>query len=168
MRAFAYAAILLWVNLYIARDFFSAHTAYMNSMHGFWAAIAKRAGAGWWWPMWWPYWDCGIPFEAAYAPLVPGLTSLWAAVGRISLDQAFGCVTGFFYCLGPMALFAMAWGLTRKAGASFLAGLFYSLTSSTQWVAPDNDFHLDRIWEARRLFLAAVWDEVSASAQFSA
>ncbi|HKE28401.1 MAG TPA: hypothetical protein VKB88_38895 [Bryobacteraceae bacterium] len=159
VRAFACAAVLLWVNLYIARDFFSAHTAYMNSMHGFWAAMAKRAGAGWWRPMWWPYWDCGIPFEAAYAPLVPGLTALWAALGRISHDQAFGCVTGFFYCLGPLALFAMAWGITRAAGASFFAGLFYSLTSVTQWAAPDGQFHLDKIFEARRLFLASAWDE---------
>ena len=159
LRVFGYAAILLWVNLYIARDFFSAHTAYMNSMHGFWAAMAKRGGAGWWRPMWWPYWDCGIPFEAAYAPLVPGLTALWAALGRISQDQAFGCVTGFFYILGPLALFTMAWGMTRSAGASFFAGLFYSLTSVTQWATPDGDFRLDKIWEARRLFLTAAWDE---------
>lgn len=159
LRVLGYAAILLWVNLYIARDFFSAHTAYMNSMHGFWAAIAKHGGSGWWRPMWWPYWDCGIPFEAAYAPLVPGLTALWAAAGKISHDQAFGCVTGFFYILGPLALFAMAWGMTRAAGASFFAGLFYSLTAVTQWATPDGDFHLDRIWDARRLFLSAAWDE---------
>src|SRR5215469_9777138 len=159
VRVVCYAAVLLWVNLYIARDFFSAHTAYMNSMHGFWAAMAKRAGAGWWRPMWWPYWDCGIPFEAAYALLVPGLTALWAALGKIPHDQAFGCVTGFFYCLGPLALFAMAWGMTRAAGASFFAGLVYSLTALTQWVTPDGDFHLSKIWDARRLFLVAAWDE---------
>jgi len=159
LRAACYAAVLLWINLYIARDFFTAHTAFMNSMHGFWAAMARRGGNGWLVPSWWPYWDCGIPFEAAYPPLVPALTAAWAALGSISHDQAFGCVTGFFYCLGPLALFLMAWGLTRAPGAAFFAALFYSLTSATQLVSPDADFRLDKIWEARRLFLAAVWDE---------
>ena len=41
-QAAAFAATLLWVNGYICRDFFSAPTAYMNSMHGFWIALAKR------------------------------------------------------------------------------------------------------------------------------
>src|SRR5215469_18087372 len=92
--AAGYAAILLWVNWYVARDFFTAHTAWMNSMHGFWTAIAKHAGAGWWKPTWWPYWDCGIPFEATYAPLIPGLTAAWSALAHIPPEQAFGAVTG--------------------------------------------------------------------------
>ena len=85
LRAAAYVAILLWVNIYIARDFFSGHTAYMNSMHGFWIAMAKRGAGAWFHPAWWPYWDCGIPFEAAYAPLVPWLTAAWAATSRTPL-----------------------------------------------------------------------------------
>jgi hypothetical protein len=58
-----YAAALLWINAYICRDLFRASTTYMNSMHGFWTAIAKLGGDGWFHPAWWPYWDCGIPFE---------------------------------------------------------------------------------------------------------
>jgi len=123
---------LVWINVYIARDFFAAHTAHMNSMHGFWIAMAKRAGSGWFHPSWWPYWDCGIPFEAAYQPLVPALTAAWVALGSIPHDQAFGCVSGFFYCLAPISLFAMGWTLTRQAGTTFMAALFYSLTSITQ------------------------------------
>src|SRR5215469_9019927 len=52
--AACYCAILVWINVYIARDFFAAHTAHMNSMHGFWIAMAKRAGSGWFHPTWWP------------------------------------------------------------------------------------------------------------------
>jgi hypothetical protein len=159
LRAACYAAVLFWINLYIARDFFSAHTAFMNSMQGFWIAMAKRGGSGWFWPAWWPYWDCGIPFEAAYPPLVPALTAAWAALASIPHDQAYGCISGFFYCLGPLALFLMAWGVTRAPGASFFAALFYSLTSATQLIIPEAGFHRDEFWEARRLFLAAVWDE---------
>ena len=157
--AAGYAAVLLWVNWYVARDFFTAHTAWMNSMHGFWTAIAKHAGTGWWKPEWWPYWDCGIPFEATYAPLVPGLTAAWSALAHMPQEQAFGCVTGLFYLLGPVTLFLMAWGLTRKPGASFFAALFYSLTTPTQLIVPDGTLHLTDFWQARRLFLASVWDE---------
>jgi hypothetical protein len=159
LRAAAYAAILLWVNLYIARDFFSGHTAYMNSMHGFWIALAQRGGGAWFHPSWWPYWDCGIPFEAAYAPLVPWLTGAWAAIFRTPLDMAFSSVTGVVYCLAPISLFLMAWGLTRTAGTSFFAALFYSLASPTQLIAPDGEFRWDRIWEARRMFLVSAWDD---------
>lgn len=167
LLAACYAALLLWLNLYIARDFFTAHTAHMNSMHGFWAAIAKRGGSGWFWPTWWPYWDCGIPFEAAYAPLVPAMTAACAALGSIPYQQAFGCVTGFFYCLGPLALFLMSWQLTHRPAPSFLAALVYSLTSATQLVLPDGAFHLTDIWQARRLYLAAVWDETPHMAAVS-
>lgn len=158
LRAICYGAVLLWINLYIARDFFTAHTAHMNSMQGFWAAIAER-GSGWFRPSWWPYWDCGIPFEAAYAPLVPAMTAAWSVLARIPATQAFGCVSGFFYCLGPLALFLVSWRLTRMPGASFLAALVYSLTSTTQLLLPDNAFHLSDIWQPRRLYLVAVWDE---------
>src|SRR5215469_12776156 len=159
LRAVAYAAILLWINLYIARDFFSGHTAYMNSMHGFWIALAQRGGGAWFHPTWWRYWDCGIPFEAAYAPLVPWLTAACAAIFRTPFDVAFSSVTGVVYCLAPISLFVMAWGLTGAAGTSFIAALFYSLASPTQLIVPDGEFRWDRIWEARRLFLASAWDD---------
>ena len=158
LRAAFYITVLLWINLYIARDFFSGQTAYMNSMHGFWIAMARR-GSGWFHPAWWPYWDCGIPFEAAYAPLVPALTAAWAAVMRVSDVIAFSSVTGLAYLLAPVAIFLLAWVLTRAAGASFFAALFYSLTSPTQLLVPDGDFHWNRIWEARRMFLVAAWDD---------
>jgi len=48
--------------------------------------------------------------------------------------------------MGPVAL-------TRLAGTSFLAALFYSFTSVTQIIVPDERFQLDGIWQARRLSL---------------
>src|SRR5689334_16885206 len=96
-----YAAVLLWINAYICRDLFSASTAYMNSMHGFWTAMARFADGGWSHPMWWPYWDGGIPFEYTYAPLVPGMAAAWAAIRGIPHAAALHCVSGLFYCLGP-------------------------------------------------------------------
>ena len=45
LHAAAYTAALLWINAYICRGLFSASTAYMNSMHGFWIALAKMSSA---------------------------------------------------------------------------------------------------------------------------
>lgn len=124
LRAAIYAAILLWINLYIARNFFSGHTAYMASMHGFWIAMAERGAGAWFHPRWWPYWGCGIAFEAAYAPLVPALSSAWAALLHTAYDIAFSLITGIAYCLAPLSLFLMAWGLTRLAAPVFSPRFF--------------------------------------------
>ena len=159
LRGGAYALLLLWLNGYIARDFFSGHTAHMNSMQGFWTALAGNSPAAWLRPSWWPYWDCGIALEAAYSPLVPWLSSLWAGLLHVPPDMALSSIAGLAYVLAPLTLFAMAWGLTRAAGPSFFASLIYSLLSPSQWLVPDGDFRWARIWEARRLFLIAVWDD---------
>jgi len=152
--------ILAWINLYISRDLIFAQTAPMASMHGFWAAIARWADGSWFTPNWWPYWDCGIPFEFTYAPVVPALTALIAAVFHVTHNLAFQSVTVLAYCLTPVTLFLLAWLWTRSPGYSFLAGLFYSLTGPTRILVPDSDMFLWRfVWDARRFFLVSVWDE---------
>ena len=157
--AAVYALVLLWINAYICRELFVNQTAKMNSMHGFWMALAKLADGSWFRATWWPYWDCGVPFEFTYAPLVPAMTAAWAAVRGVPHALAFNSITGVFYCLLPVNLFLMAWLLTRAPGYSFLAGLFYSLTAPTELVLPDSNFALTHLGDARRLYLASVWDE---------
>jgi hypothetical protein len=151
--------ILLWINTYIARDLFSATTGHMGSMHGFWTAIAARAGGSWFHATWWPFWEMGIPFEFTYSPLVPALAAAIAALRGVSAGVGFHSVTGLCYILGPLTLFFAAWRLTRAPGASFVAGLLYSLTSITHWLLPDGDWAAKNFWDARRLFAMAVWDD---------
>ncbi|MEO7143259.1 MAG: hypothetical protein ABI165_07110 [Bryobacteraceae bacterium] len=158
-QAVFYAIVLLWINVYVCRELFWAQTAYMNSMHGFWIALA-RWGGGWFHATWWPYWDCGIPFEFTYAPLIPGLIGAWAALRGVPYAAALQAITGAVYCLAPLTLFAAAWLLTRAPGYSFLAALIYSLTSPSQLLLPDGTFPLDRLRDARRLILLAVWDDL--------
>ena len=80
-----YAIGLVWLNAYICRDlFFTEYTGHMNSMQGFWTAMARLATSQWWEPGWWPYWDGGMPFEFTYAPLVPGLSALWSKIAPAS------------------------------------------------------------------------------------
>ncbi|MGI8741876.1 MAG: hypothetical protein ACR2NN_04780 [Bryobacteraceae bacterium] len=154
-----YLVALLWINVYICRELFSIHAPRMNSMHGFWIALAERAGGSWFHSVWWPYWDCGIPFEFTYQPFAPGLTAAIAALRGITQVVAFEIVTGLAYCLVPVTLFLMAWLLTRAPGYSFAAALFYSLTSPTQLLAPESTFALKNFWDVRRLFVMALWDD---------
>ena len=153
-------AIVVWINVYICREMFtSPENGRMNSMHGFWMAMARLASVHWIRPSWWPFWDCGMPFEYTYAPLVPGLTAALAKISGASIALSFHRVSGFAYCLAPATLFILCWRSTRRVGASFAAAVAYSLTSPTALLAPDDHFRLSGFWDSRRLFLAAVWDE---------
>jgi hypothetical protein len=159
LSAVVYSLVLLCLNAYVCRELFVNQTAWMNSMHGFWIALAERAGDSWFHPTWWPYWDCGIPFEATYPPLIPAVTSLWSAARGVPPAVAFNVITGLVYCLGPLSLFVMIWLLTRLPGYSFAAALLYSLTAPTQILVPDAGFAWARFWDARRLCVLGVWDE---------
>src|SRR5579864_2479482 len=130
--AMVYAAIIVGINAYISHELFSAQAAHMNSMHGFWVALARRGSRVWFHSDWWPLWDCGIPIEFTYAPLIPGLTYAWSILRGITPELAFQSVTALVYCLAPLSLFLMAWLMTRAPGYSFLAALLYSLTSPSQ------------------------------------
>ena len=154
-----YALILFWINTYIARDLFYGTSAHMGSMHGFWTAIAARAGGSWFHSSWWPFWEMGIPFEYTYPPLVPGLAAAIAALRGVSPAMGYQSVTGLCYILGPLTLFFAAWRLTRAPGGSFAAALVYSLTAPTQFLLPDNEFALKNLWDSRRLFVMTVWDD---------
>ena len=138
---------------------FFGSTAHMGAMHGFWTALAARAGGSWFRATWWPYWDLGIPFEWTYPPLVPALAAAISSLRGVPMAVGFHSVTGVFYILGPLTLFVMAWRLTRATASSFLAALAYSLTSVTQLLAPDTEFALHRIWDARRWYTVAIWDD---------
>jgi hypothetical protein len=159
LRAGLYALVLLWINAYIARDMFFGSTAHMGSMHGFWTAIAARAGGSWFHATWWPFWEMGIPFEFTYPPLVPGLAAAIAALRGVAPGVGFQSVSGLFYILGPLTLFFAAWRLTRAPGPSFTAALVYSLTSITQILAPDAEFAFKSFWDCRRLSVMATWDD---------
>jgi hypothetical protein len=159
LQSLVYIALLVCVNAYICRELFYVATAHMYSMHGTWAAIAHLAEHSWFRPTWWPYWDCGIPFEFTYAPLIPALTAALASLRGIPELLAFQSVSGIGYCMVPVSLFLLAWIWTRAPGYSFGAALLYSLTSPTQLLAPDEMFSLQHFWDARRLYVVGSWDE---------
>ena len=162
-----YALLIVWINLYICRELFTTQTAYMNSMQGFWASLAKRSAVSWLHSNWWPFWDCGLPADFTYAPLIPAIAAALSSLRGITADLAIQSVSGFFYCLAPLTLFLLAWAFTRAASGSFLAALFYSLTSPTQLIVPDAEFAWKHFWDARRLYVVAVWDDTPHLAALS-
>ena len=121
--------------------------------------MARLAGEHWYRPSWWPYFDGGIPFEHIYMPLTPAFTALYANIAGCSVARAFNAITGLAYCLGPMAIFAMACVMTRSPGYSFWAALLYSLTSTAGALIPDPKFNPSLLWTSRRLYTMIVWDD---------
>jgi hypothetical protein len=156
-----YLLAIVWMNAYICRQvFFIEFTGKMNSIQGVWIAMANLAGEHWYKPTWWPHWYNGMPFEYTYAPLVPALSAAIARLSGVSAAHGFQIVSGGVYCLGPAALFLMAWQLTRRAGWSFVAAVVYSLSSASELLLPDANFGLSHLRGARRLYISFVWDEL--------
>ena len=157
---YVYFLGLAWLNLYIVRDLFAVETtARMNSMHGFWAALARLGDGSWWTPSWWRYWDGGMPFEYAYAPMVPAAAAFLARAFDISEIRAVQCVFGLILIAGPPLLFLGVWRLTNAPGWSFAAVVFYSLFSPALLLAPNDDFAFRTLLYLERFFLTIEWDE---------
>lgn len=154
------AVVIAGLNAYLIRQVcFLEFTGKTNSMQGFWIAIARLAGEHWWKPSWWPYWYGGMPFEYTYAPLVPGLMALIAKAGGVSHGQAFHIVAAVVFCVGPLAVFALAWQWCGDKRSSFIAAIAYSLTAPTELAAPDGAFAWAHVLDPRRLYLTFSWDE---------
>lgn len=153
-------ALVFGVNYYVIRDVFHViDIGHMNSMQGFWMAMARLADAQWFHPGWWPWWDSGAPFEFTYAPLTPALTALWSHFAAIPVSQAFYCVTALYYVLGPVALFAFAAWLTRSVPIATATGLIYSLLSPASLLVPDDVFRFSQLLSDRRAYLMGIWDD---------
>ena len=157
---YLYLAAVAWINFYIVRDLFTIETtARMNSMHGFWTALARLGQDSWWTPTWWPFWDGGMPFEYAYAPLIPGAAALLAKIFGTSELHALQCVFALILGLGPALLYWAVWRLTGAPGWSFAAAVAYSLLSPALLLAPNQDFSFQTLFYFERFYVTLEWDE---------
>lgn len=153
-------AALVWLNAYWCREvFFLDHFGQMQSIRGFWEALA-RLGHFYWAPQWWPYSYDGMPFEYAYPPGVPGLIAAVCKLTGWSTGRAFGVVAGFVFCIGPVALFWMAREVTQRTWWSFITALAYSLLAPAQLLVPDAEFRWRHVNDAPRVQGVIAWDEV--------
>jgi hypothetical protein len=160
-RALAlFPVLLLIVNLVIgAKLFFVEYSAYLESNEGSFIAIARQIAAHPSDLRWWPLWDCGLPFQNTYLPLLHLLVGGFSRLTGHSAALSFHQVCAAFFCLGPIFVYVLAWGMTRRPGASFIAALAYSLVSPCAWLVPVIRTDLGSAWNLRRLQILAYYGE---------
>jgi hypothetical protein len=160
LHGFAYPALILLVNLLIVnKELRIDYTAYLLSNEGTFLALAKNIAAHPTDMLWWPLWDLGLPYQNTY---LPGLHIVVAAFMRLTGHAAalsFHQVAGLFYAFGPVAVYFMAWGMTRRAGTSWFAALAYSIVSPCAWLVPAIRDDINGPWNLRRLQILAFYGE---------
>src|SRR5579871_5442558 len=138
-RSLAWPSLaLLIVNVAVAWPLF--HVEYLSQTStGEPLTLAYARYARDYWPDlgWCRFWFGGMPFQNAYVPALHLTVALFSYFCRISVGSAFHLVAGAMYSLGPVALFWLAYRLTRSTGWSFVAGLCYSLASPSAFLVPE-------------------------------
>ncbi|HTB18516.1 MAG TPA: glycosyltransferase family 39 protein, partial [Bryobacteraceae bacterium] len=135
------------------------YSAYLGSNEGSFIAIARQVATHFGDLRWWPLWDCGMPFQNTYLPLLHLFTGAFARLSGHSAALAFHQVSAAFFAIGPVCLYLMAWHLTQQPGTSFLAALAYSLVSPCAWLFPLIRLDMGSAWNLRRLNILAFYGE---------
>lgn len=150
--------LLLALNLAIAgRLFFIEYLQYVGSIEPMFFAIARTIRERWPESGWWSQSNFGYPFAYAYQPLFHHLVAACAALTGLTEARAYHVMTGVFYVLGPISLYALMLRLTRAVWVSFTAALMYSLVSPSALLIPN--VLADAGWQIRRLHVAVVYGE---------
>jgi hypothetical protein len=146
--------VILVVNLLIGGKLYSLEFSnQVGSIEGTFIAIARQIAAH---PhpgdlLWWPFWDCGLPFQNTYLPLLHLVVGAVSRLSGHSPALAYHQVAGTFFCLGPMTMCLMAWVITRRIGPSFGAALAYSIVSPSAILIPVMTRDLGSVLRLRRL-----------------
>ncbi len=147
-----FALVLFAVNASLAGRLFGIEfTAPLHSPEGSFIALVRMMLEHPRENLWWPYWDAGMPFEHTYLPLLQWMVVLFAKATSWPPALSYHAVVAFFYCLGPVLLFLMAWVMSRRPGASFASALLYSLISPSILLFPAIREDVGGLWEMRRL-----------------
>ena len=137
MRAAAFPLLIFALNCYFTRDLFRLeYSQFMGSIEAAYISISRYMIANWSDLTWFPLWYGGIPFQNSYPPLLHAIVALTSAGFGTSPARAYHVVTALFYCLGPVALYALALRLTGSRWYSFWAAWFYSIISPSLFLMP--------------------------------
>jgi hypothetical protein len=146
------AAVLLAVNIYVCRDLFRIeYLRHMWSIEASFIGISRYAMSHWRDLSWFSLWYDGIPYQNTYPPLLHLAVAFVARIGGISAAHAYHAVTAAAYCLGPVAVFALALRLSASRWAAFVAGAIYSTLSLSAWLVPAIREDLGSMFYPRRL-----------------
>jgi len=161
----AYAAVILAVNILIAGKLFSQeYSDYLSSNEGTFIAIAREIAARPGDVLWFPIWDCGLPFQNTYLPLLHMIVGAFSRLSGHSAALAFHQVCAAFYCLGPVAVLLLAYTVTKQPGTSFFGALAYSIVSPSAVLIPAITHEVGGILRLRRLHVLVAYGEGPATA----
>jgi len=154
------ALVLLGLNAYITLKLFGCeYTRSSHSIEGNFIAQSRLRAK---YPAehgWWPFWNAGMPFQNSYYPLLPATVATEAKLTGWSAARSYHVVTALLYCLGPVTMFLMAWGISLKPGYSFWAALAYSLVSPATLLFSPARQNLGSAWDAGCLHALVYWGE---------
>jgi len=145
-------ALLFGLNLLVAGKLASIeYLDAMQSIEGAYIAISRFAMHNWGDLTWFPLWYAGIPFQNAYPPLLHLLVAGVAWFLGITPALSYHFVNTVLYCLGPVALFWLAWRWSGSRICGFGAGLLYSLISPSAFLISNVRIDLGSLLHIRRL-----------------
>jgi hypothetical protein len=125
------AALALWgLNIVLCWPLFS--TEYLDqfqSNEGSFIALANFLARHWPHVRWFPWFDCGMPYESTYLPLVPAVVAIGTWLSGLSPAVVFHFVAALAYSLAPVSLFIFVVRSTRQISVGFLAAILWSLLS---------------------------------------
>jgi len=84
-------------------------------------------------PAWQPLWYCGTRFDYIYPPALRYGTALISLAGGISTARAYHIYTAFFYVLGIVGVYFLAYIASRSRAQAWLASMFTLLLSPDQF-----------------------------------
>ena len=152
--------VLLILNVAIATKLFGVeYSAYLESNEGTFIAIARQIAAHPGDLLWWPFWDCGLPFQNTYLPLLHLIVGFFSRITGHSPALSFHQVTAAFFCLAPVCAYLMAMGITGKPIPSFFAALAYSVISPCALLIPAIRTDVGGALSLRRLQILAFYGE---------
>jgi hypothetical protein len=108
---------------------------------------------------WFPWWYNGVPIENTYPPFLPWMTAFCGAWLEVSNGRAYHLTTAFFFVLGPLALYSLAWRWTASRWAALLAAGFYSCLSASAMALPSVAGDLNSLWLNQRVNVLARYGE---------
>jgi hypothetical protein len=156
----AYAAVIFVINILIAGKLFSQeYSDYLSSNEGTFIAIAREIAARPGGILWFPMWDCGLPFQNTYLPLLHMIVGAFSMLTGHSAALAFHQVCATFYCLGPVAVLLLAYIITEQPGTSFFAALAYSIISPSAMLIPAITNDVGGVLRLRRLHVLVGYGE---------
>lgn len=154
-----FPVLLLGVNLAIAWKLLSLeYSANLASNEGQFIAIAREVADHPQDMLWWPLWDCGLPFQNTYLPLLQLITGVFSRITGHSPALSFHQVSAAAFCLGPVFLYYLAWTVSRLSGTSFFVALAYSVLSPCTALAVIRQ-DTGGLWNLRRLQILGFYGE---------